>query len=313
MKIFRALGVLFLAGLMVPLVGCESTSKKADIVTTLFAHYDFAKQIVGNTMSVSLLIPPGSEAHDYEPSSQDLEAIREAKLFVFTSLEMDPWLGENPSQFIGDDSVMINMHEALMMDEVAHLSDHDHEHNDELHYWTDPEAARTMIEILLEQILLINPAHANEYQANASAYQQTLWGIEDTFSTYLETLSNPPIIYFAGHNALGAFGSHFGIEIVTLSDTNQPDADLTSAQIEQLIQAIQAAGAHTLFTEELKEPRIAQTIQRELLLEQYPLNLLELHAYHNVTKTQLESGYSYADIFEQNVNHLMTALGGDNA
>ncbi|MFA6738860.1 MAG: hypothetical protein WCS53_00635, partial [Bacilli bacterium] len=61
------------------------------------------------------------------------------------------------------------------------------------------------------------------------------------------------------------------------------------------------------------EPRIAQTIQRELLLEQYPLNLLELHAYHNVTKTQLESGYSYADIFEQNVNHLMIALGGENA
>ncbi len=313
MKILRTLGVLFLTLLMVPLAGCQSTSKQADIVTTLFAHYDFAKQIVGDSMTVSLLIPPGSEAHDYEPSSQDLEAIRNAKLFVFTSLEMDPWLGENPAQFLGEDTVMLNMHDALEMDEIALLSEHDHNHADELHYWTDPVTARTMIDILLAQILLLDPDHASTYQANASAYQQTLLGIESGFTTFLATLPNVPVIYFAGHNALGAFGSHFGIEIVTLSDTNQPDADLTSAQIEQLIEAIQTADAHTLFTEELKEPRIAETIQRELLREQYPLTLRELHAYHNVTKVQLESGLSYAEIFEQNVNQLMAALGGEDA
>jgi ABC-type Zn uptake system ZnuABC Zn-binding protein ZnuA len=40
-------------------------------------------------MTVSLLIPPGSEAHDYEPSSQDLEAIRNAN---FLYLPASKWI-----------------------------------------------------------------------------------------------------------------------------------------------------------------------------------------------------------------------------
>jgi hypothetical protein len=45
MKILRTLGVLFLTLLMVPLAGCQSTSKQADIVTTLFAHYDLRSRL----------------------------------------------------------------------------------------------------------------------------------------------------------------------------------------------------------------------------------------------------------------------------
>jgi len=50
----------------------SSQSAKIKIVTTLFPLYDFAKTIGGNRVEVSLLLPPGVEAHTYEPKPSDI-------------------------------------------------------------------------------------------------------------------------------------------------------------------------------------------------------------------------------------------------
>ncbi|PKM66924.1 MAG: hypothetical protein CVU95_08845 [Firmicutes bacterium HGW-Firmicutes-2] len=79
-------------------VGCSTTQSKEDvtsdkvqIVTTLFPQYDFAKAIGQDKVEVMLLLPPGVEAHSYEPTPQDIVAIKEADLFIYTGEGMEPW------------------------------------------------------------------------------------------------------------------------------------------------------------------------------------------------------------------------------
>ncbi len=43
--------------------------------------YDFTKNIVGDEGDVKLLIPAGSEPHDYEPSAKDMATIHDADVF----------------------------------------------------------------------------------------------------------------------------------------------------------------------------------------------------------------------------------------
>lgn len=45
------------------------------IICTNFASYDFVRQIVGDKAEVTMLLKPGAEAHSYEPSPKDIQAI----------------------------------------------------------------------------------------------------------------------------------------------------------------------------------------------------------------------------------------------
>ena len=43
-------------------------------------------------MKVKLLIPAGSEPHDYEPSAKDMATIHDADVFVYHNENMESWV-----------------------------------------------------------------------------------------------------------------------------------------------------------------------------------------------------------------------------
>ena len=53
------------------------------VVTSFYPVYEFTKQVVGDEGEVSYLIPAGSEAHDFQPSTKDVADIEKADTFVY--------------------------------------------------------------------------------------------------------------------------------------------------------------------------------------------------------------------------------------
>ena len=58
--------------------------KKIKVVTTIFPLYDFARQVGRERIEVNLLLPPGVEAHAFEPRPADIRRIQNADIFLFT-------------------------------------------------------------------------------------------------------------------------------------------------------------------------------------------------------------------------------------
>lgn len=313
----------FILTFSILLTACTNP-KKADIVTTMFPQYDFARQIVGDKMSVSLLIPPGAEIHDYEATSRDMVAIKEARLFIFTSYEIDTWI-QDIEAMIGDETRYLNLSESYVLSEHEHddehtvmypkltlieeEDDHDHEDENEIHYWTDPTTVIQLIEAILAQIIEIDPENGTYYAANAHEYIHEIEELHHEIHEFLMSETyHESTIYFAGHNALGAFAERYHLNIVSLFEGFKPDADLTSSELIQFVSQVKNAQATYLFIEELVQPKAALQIQTELAKENYTLLLLELHGYHNITKLQMEAGVTYRDLLEQNLEHLKLAL-----
>lgn len=296
------------------LSSCTNT-KEADIVTTMFPQYDFARQIVGDKMSVSLLVPPGVEVHTYEASSKDMIAINKAKLFIFTSLEIDTWV-KDPDTIGGNKTVVMNLSEHYTIEEHHHEDEmtlnqnveDEHDHSAELHYWVDPLVALQLIDAILEQIILIDPENQAFYEANAEEYHEAIHEAHEAFDLYIQNGYVDSEIYFAGHNALGLFSERYHITISSLFESFKPDADLTSSELINFTQIVKQANVHTLFIEELAEPKAALQIKNELAKEDYILDLIELHAYHNLTKEEMEEGIRYIDLFNRNIEAIMAVL-----
>ena len=98
MKKFFALILICTLCLALCACGQQAQAPETDggvnIVATVFPAYDFARQIAGGDGNVTLLIPPGSEAHSYEPTPQDIIRIQNCDLLVCNGGESEAWLDE---------------------------------------------------------------------------------------------------------------------------------------------------------------------------------------------------------------------------
>ena len=71
------------------MIGIVSKNKKEEIesqdkvkvIATIFPQYDFARQVGGDKVEVSLLLTPGTETHTYEPTPQDIMNVNNADLY----------------------------------------------------------------------------------------------------------------------------------------------------------------------------------------------------------------------------------------
>ena len=110
--------------------------EKLSIVTTFYPMYDFTKNIVGDEGDVKLLIPAGSEPHDYEPSAKDMATIHDADVFVYHNENMESWVPKAAKGWKKGAPNVIKGTENMVLlpgsDEDGH--DHDHEHGEEGHH-----------------------------------------------------------------------------------------------------------------------------------------------------------------------------------
>ncbi|MCM3781996.1 zinc ABC transporter substrate-binding protein [Neobacillus mesonae] len=82
------------------LFGCQSQDTedstnnegtKISVVASFLPMYEFTKNIAGDRADVHLMVSEGQDAHHYEPSAQDVAAVSEADVFVYSSDEMEFW------------------------------------------------------------------------------------------------------------------------------------------------------------------------------------------------------------------------------
>ena len=101
--IFSLLFSFILLFSAVPIGAQAEEPARLHLVATVFPAYDFARVVAGDAAEVTLLLPPGADAHSYEPTPLDMIAIQNADLFLYTGGESDSWL-ERVLDSLGDDA-----------------------------------------------------------------------------------------------------------------------------------------------------------------------------------------------------------------
>src|SRR5918994_1760243 len=74
--------------------GTTATGRVLHVVATTTQVADFARNIGGDQVQVTSLLKPGVDAHDYEPSPTDLEAIARADLVLENGVGLEAWLDD---------------------------------------------------------------------------------------------------------------------------------------------------------------------------------------------------------------------------
>lgn len=296
--------------LLIPLLALASCgqNKQPDIVVSSFVSYDAVKNIVGDKMTLRNLVPWGSELHGFEPTPKDVVAINKAKLFVYLSPKLDTWVN---SLVNNENTFNMSEYYTLHEDESEHdhehdEHDHDHEH-DGVHFFTNPVYYLEIVNHLLLRITSLDNANSAYYLQNHDEYKTNIESSISELRSFLSSIETPTL-YFAGHNALDDFAHEFDFKIRALSESYKPEVDFLSPAVIAFIEEIKANNVHHLFIEELAQPRMANLIKSELAKENYHIDILELHGYHNITSSQAKEEITYAKLFNTNVENIKKAL-----
>ena len=283
---------------------------KLKIITTNFPLYDFCRAIGGEQVSVTMLIPPGSEAHTYEPTPQDVIAIRNCDAFFYIGGESDAWVeGILSSMDQAFPAIALMQSELTLFAEETGKAilaqDEDHEEGgayDE-HIWTSPMNAKLMIERITEVLSVCDPDHNEGYFTAREEYLQKLDTLDAAFRDTIESGVHDTII-FADRFPFLYFVREYGLNYYAAFPGCAAEAEPSAAVVSSLIEKVREEDVPAVFYIELSNRKMADLVSGEA-----GVKALQFHSCQNVTKDEFQNGVTYLSIMEQNLNNLKIALG----
>lgn len=290
-----------------------SAHKKLVVVTTLFPLYDFCRTIGGDKVDVSLLLPPGVEAHAFSPRPEDAVRITKADLFVFTNEFMEPWAvrfvkGLNAGNvLLTDSSKGITLRKTGDADGGEDVHGHEekgHHHpagGMDPHIWLDFANARIMVDNIASAMGTKDPANKAYYLANATAFKAELEKLDGEFKAGLADCAKRTFLH-GGHYAFGYLADRYGLRYESASAVNA-DAEPTPAKLIALVKQVRAMDLKYVFSEELLSPRVSEIIAKET-----GASVLLLHGAHNISKADFEKGVTFVSLMRKNLVNLRTGL-----
>lgn len=312
-------GMIISVMLLCSLCACGSSPGNIDggklrIAATVFPAYDFARQIAGERADVTLLVPPGSEAHSYEPTPQDILLLNSCSLLVCNGGESEAWLDTVTDGLDADLPViyMLNCVDAVEEETKAGMqsggilsrgSHGEHEEEYDEHVWTSPANATAICRAIAEELCRIDPGGRDYYSANCKEYTDRLAGLDAAFRSTVEHASCRTVI-FADRFPVRYFTEEYGLDYYAAFPGCADDAEPSARTVAFLIDRVRSEHTRAVFYIEFSNEKMADIISEETGCEK-----LLFHSCHNVTADQLSSGVGYLDLMENNLINLKEALG----
>ncbi|WP_261129958.1 metal ABC transporter solute-binding protein, Zn/Mn family [Bacillus sp. Marseille-Q3570] len=115
--------------------------EKLQVMTTLFPLKDFTEKIGGEHVQVESVLPPGADAHTFEPTPKTMIKLAESDLFIYNGAGLEGFADSAVKSLKDDDVKTLEASSGIDLQAFNH-EDHDHEneHNEDHHPKDDHES-----------------------------------------------------------------------------------------------------------------------------------------------------------------------------
>lgn len=285
--------------------GCETTKIDGlNIVATNFPAYDFAKNIVKDKGTVTLLLPPGGESHTYEPTAKDIVKISECDIFVYTGGESDDWVERTLSTLDKKPKTikMMDFVDICRKEHEDHENHEGHTHGTDEHIWTSLPMAADIVDSMSSAIILTDSKNTDYYRSNAQEYISEINELDKEFEELFKTSKRKTIVV-ADRFPFTYFAQRYNLKYYSAYHSCNEDAEPTPTVIGELIDAVKAENIPIIFYIEFSNKTVATAVS-----EDTGAKIAQLHSCHSVTKQELNDGITYIDLMRKNYEILKEAV-----
>ena len=257
--------ITFLAVFSLILTASSYAHAGLKISCSMFPVYDFTRAVTaGTSADVRLILKPGTEPHEFEPSPLDVKALKDSDVFVFTGRQMEHWA----------DRIADTLTDTLIVDASNGIA----LTGSDPHIWLDLSLAQKMIYNITESLCNADPAHSGTYTHNAAEYCAKLAELDEKFAA----LPKNRTLVFAGEFSCGYFVRRYGFEYVSAYEgENEPGI----RRMAEIIRHIQEN--HTKYIlSDLPISRVTESISEQTRTEILPFSTA--HTVQDTSRTYLQ-------------------------
>ena len=296
--------IIILLIICLGITGCGTIKDdKLSIVTTNFPSYDFARAIIKDSDSINLemIIKPGAELHDYEPTPQDIIKIKKSDIFIYVGGDSDSWIDEVLKSIDTKHTKVIKLMDLVNNVYEGSTLEGDSDELDE-HVWTSPNNAKLIVKKISDVIIDIDIDNKELYENNTINYIDEIEGIISGIKDVINSSKRNELI-FGDRFPLIYFTNEFNLNYYAAFPGCSHQTEASSKTIAKLIDKVKKDEIPVVLKLELSNNNIAQTIA-----DATNTKVLEFHSIHNVTKEDFEAGVTYIDLMQRNIKVLKEAL-----
>lgn len=317
MKVHNRIQKFIFLGVLLTLVGIalfmisnrqnsSRDSSKPLAVASFYPLNEFTRSLAGERMEVTTITPSGTEPHDFEPTPQQLAALKNAQVFVYIGGNFEPWSDDAPAGSqtqkvkvtIPADATMETDGDSTHAQETE--ADHS-EHADDAHFWLDPHmVAEYVLPAITKALQAADPQGAQYYEGKLSEYTAAMRALDTAFTTGLQTCQRRTVV--TAHDAFRFMAKRYNLEVLPIAGIS-PEQEPDAAALAQVSRLVSEKGITTIFFETLTSPRLAETIAKQTGAQTAVLDPIE-----GLKADGQDEAADYQTIQRQNLQNLRTAL-----
>ena len=217
--------------------------EKLRVIATTNIVADVVSRIGGDAISLTALLPVGTDPHAYQATPQDLLAVVEAHVVFISGLGLQ----ENLVELIanaGGQAVIVPVSTGVETIAFGGESEPDHEGADP-HVWLDPNNVIVWARNIEHTLSAQDPANGEIYQTNADRYVEALQALDGWIRIQVALVPEEKRELVTDHLIFGYFARRYGFKqvgavIAAFSTMAEPSAQ-DMAELQDTIREFDVA------------------------------------------------------------------------
>lgn len=245
-----------------------TADSRPKVVASTSIVADVVRQISGDRIQLSTMVPIGADAHSFAPAPQDLAVVGKAQIIFINGAGYEAFL-DPLLQSAGGDAEVVDLSQGLALrdfveqDQVAeadHEDGHDHSNYDP-HTWNDPNNVKVWVDEISAALGRVDPANAGFYTANAESYNAKLSELDSWAGAQFAAIPDGQRLIVTDHVMFGYLADRYGLtQVGTIIPGGSSAAEASAQDLAALQDQIGSMGVKAIFVGDVSNPSMAEQL-----------------------------------------------------
>ena len=285
-----------------PAAGTGSASG-LPVITSFRPFTLLVAPVGGDHITITQILPPGADPHDYEPTPNDAVALKNGKIFFYDGPFLEPWAADLAAS-TNPDIQLVTFADAIpgpaydkMKSQYADFPNM----TQDPHLWLSPQLAEYYVPYVAQQLSKADPENATDYQNNAAAFETRLKKLDSDYKAGFSNCTTRT--FLSSHAFLDYTAAAYNLTPVSIAGMS-PDAEPSLQQMAAIVGEAKAHNARGVLAEPDEAEDLSKSVSTELNLPVYPFTTMEVLPSGTLTPDDTD----YVAIMENNLQEMKKAM-----
>jgi zinc transport system substrate-binding protein len=265
----------------------QNSNGKVNVVVSFNALKEFAQAVGKDKIDVKVIVPEGTEPHDFEPKPRDMENINNAQVFIYNGLNMETWVDKTLSAV--DNKKLLSVDASKNIDVINTAGQTDP------HIWLSLRNAQIEAKNILDALVKVDGKNKAYYEKNYTDFSNELKSLDENYSSKFETVSNKNFV--TGHAAFAYLCRDYKLTQNSVEDVFA-EGEPTPKKLKDLVDYCKGNNIKVIFMEELASPKVSETLANEVGAKVEKIYTIE----------SKEDGKDYIESMKDNLDMIYNSL-----